>query len=86
MLAHAERVEERGLQFLRNGWAFVVHLDPHTEGFGARGAGYALLQLSFDARGAQLRLAHVDPMPSLLDQGAVDAVADLLERSVARPP
>ena len=52
----------------------------------ARGAGYALLQLSFDARGAQLRLAHVDPMPSLLDQGAVDAVADLLERSVARPP
>ena len=51
----------------------------------ARGAGYALLQLSFAARGAQLRLAYVDPMPSLLDRIAVDAVADLLERSVASP-
>ena len=52
----------------------------------ARGAGYALLQLSFDTRGPELRLAEIDPMPPLLDQGAVDAVAGLLERSVAGPP
>ena len=52
----------------------------------ARGAGYALLQLSFAARGPHLRLAHVDPMPPLLDRVAVDAVAGLLERSVASPP
>jgi len=52
----------------------------------ARGAGHALLALSFVARGPQLRLAYVDPMPPLLDQVAVDAVAGLLERSVARSP
>jgi hypothetical protein len=52
----------------------------------AREAGYALLALSFAARGPELRLAYVDPMPPLLDRIAVDAVAGLLERSVASPP
>jgi hypothetical protein len=52
----------------------------------ARTAGHALLALSFAVRGPELRLAHVDPMPPLLDRPAVAAVADLLERSAAGAP
>jgi hypothetical protein len=52
----------------------------------ARGSGHALLALRFAARGRELRLADVDPMPPLGDEASVAAVADLLERSSASPP
>ena len=58
-LSPPEWVKKLGLKLLRNGWAFVVHLDPHAEGFRARGHRDRFGRIAVDERIADQIRKHL---------------------------